>query len=153
MIDRTAASRVRKYRAAQKADRGIKRVEVQVPGEAVEDIKRLSRRLLAAWNSAAKADRLIQSVLRTINAPRPRPIDVRSFVHCLLTSMPDFRWRPHIEAFFDEVSIEAIHDLVLVELVTFEELYRAARTWRVTDGRNVPWIEQMANLKLAKAAA
>src|SRR3546814_1940419 len=44
-------------------------------------------------------------------------------------------WRPHVEAFFDEVSEEAIHDVVLTGVVSFEDLHRAARNWRVTDGR------------------
>lgn len=58
----------------------------------------------------------------------------------------------HIEALFDEVSIEAIHDLVLANVVDFEQLYRASRTWRVTHGRNVPWIKEMADLSPARPA-
>ena len=57
-----------------------------------------------------------------------------------------------MEALFDEVSVEAIHDLVLAGLVEFEDLYRAARTWRVMDGRNIPWIKEMADFSLARPA-
>jgi hypothetical protein len=153
MVDRTAARRVRTYRAVQRADRGINRVEVQVPSEAIGDIKGLSRKLLASYKKASEADRPVKSVLTTINAPRPRPLDAKGLVHCLTTSQPEARWFPHIEAFFDEVSVEAIHDLVLAGIVSFEDLYRAARTWRITDGRNVPWIKEMADLRLARSAA
>lgn len=153
MADRTAARRVKRYRALQKLERGIKRVEIQVPAVAVEDVKVLGHKLQNAYRKAQEAESRIKFVLGTINAPRPHPIDLQSFVQCLTTPRPDARWRPHIETFFDEVSAEAIHDLVLAGIFTFEDLYRAARTWRVTDGRNVPWIKEMADLRLEKAAA
>jgi len=153
MTDRTVAHRVRRYRAAQKGDRGIKRVEVQVPSEAVGDIKGLGSKLQASFKRAGEADRLVKFVLATINAPRPHSIDVKGFIHCLTTSRPEAQWLPHIEAFFDEVSAEAIHDLVLAGIVSFEDLYRAARNWGVTDGRNLAWIKEMADLRLAKLVA
>jgi hypothetical protein len=151
--DRTVARRVQRYRVRQMADRGIKRVEVQVPYIATGDIKNLSSRLLFVFKKANDADKQIKFVLGTINAPRPYPIDAQTLVHCLMTSQPDVRWRPHIEALFDEVSAEAIHDLVLAGLVSFEDLYRAARNWRVSDAGNVTWIKEMADLRLAEPAA
>ena len=153
MTDRTAARRVKRYRALQKSERGIARVEVQVPAIAADDVKLVGRKLHDAYRKAGAAERKIDFVLATINAPRPQPIDAMTLVHCLTTGWPGQRWRPHIEAFFDEVSPEAIHDLVLAGVITFEDLYRAARTWRATDGNNVPWIKEMADLRLARAAA
>jgi hypothetical protein len=153
MADRTAARRVKRYRALQKQERGIARVEVQVPAIAADDVKLVGRKLQDIYRKAGAAERKIGFVLATINAPRPRPIDAKTFLHCLTTARPEQRWRPHIEAFFDEVSPEAIHDLVLAGIVTFEDLYRAVRTWRATDGNNVPWIQEMADLRLARAAA
>lgn len=153
MADRTVARRVKRYRALQKLERGITRVEVQVPAVAAEDIKLAGRRLQDAHRRAGAAEGKVAFVLATINAPRRHPIDASAFVHCLATARPDRRWRPHIEAFFDEVSAEAIHDLVLAGIFSFEDLYRAARTWRMTDGRNVPWIKEMADLRLARPAA
>jgi hypothetical protein len=153
MADRTATHRVRRYREAQRKVRDIRRVEVQVPSVAAEDVKGLSRKLRASFGKAAAAGGPIRSVLATINAPRPYPISSRELVHCLVTDHPDPRWRPHIEAFFDEVSEEAIHDIVLAGVVSFEDLMRAARNWRVTDGRNVDWINEMADLRLARPAA
>jgi hypothetical protein len=153
MTDRTAARRVKRYRARQKLERGIARVEVQVPAAAAEDIKLSGRRIGDAFRRALEAKRKIASVLATINAPRRHRIDTKIFVQSLLTSRPEPRWRPHIEAFFDEVSPEAIHDLVLAGIVGFEDLYRAARTWRATDGANIAWIKEMADLRLARPAA
>lgn len=153
MADRTVASRVRRYREVQKEEREIRRVEVQVPSVAIGDIKALGGRLQKAFKRAATAETQIRGILKTINAPRPHPIDARTFVHCLTTDHPDRKWRPHIEAFFDEVSVEAIHDLVLAGVVSFEDLYRAARNWRATNGGSVAWIKEMADLRLAKSAA
>lgn len=153
MADRTVARRAKRYRVLQKSERGIARVEVQVPIAATEDIKLVGRRLQEAYRRAAVVERKVEAILATINAPRPQPIGTNDLVHCLTTSRPERRWRPQIEAFFDEVAPEAIHDLVLAGIVTFEDLYRAARTWRVTHGGNVPWIREMADLRLARAAA
>lgn len=153
MADHTATRRVRAYRERQRADRGIRRVEVQVPSLATEDVKGLGRKLQTTFMKAAAAEGQIRFVLATINAPRPYPIDAKTFVHCLTTRQPEKRWLPHIEAFFDEVSVEAIHDLVLAGVISFEDLYRGARNWGVTDGRNVGWVKEMADLRLAKAAA
>jgi hypothetical protein len=152
MADRTAARRVKRYRALQKRERGIVRVEVQVPAVAADDLKLVGRKLQNTYRKVEDARAQIEFILATINAPRPHPIDAKELVRCLTTSRTDARWRPHIEAFFDEISPEAIHDLVLAGVVTFEDLYRAARTWRVMNGSNVPWIKEMADLRLARAA-
>ena len=153
MADRTASERVRRYRKRQSKLRSIERVEVQVPSAAANDVKRLGWKLREAFKRAEAAERQLDFVLGTINAPRPRPIDGRTLVHCLNANQPEKEWRPHIEALFDEVSEEAVHDLVLAKIVTFEDLYRAARTWRVTHGRIVGWIKEMADYRLASAAA
>ena len=152
MADRTAARRVRKYRANQRDRRGMKRVETQVPAIAADDVKGLGRKLQNTFRKAAMAEKPLRAVLATVNAPRPYPISPSELVHCLVTDDPEPRWHPHIEAFFDEVAEEAIHDIVLAGVVSFEDLMRAARTWRVTDGRNVGWINEMADLRLARPA-
>src|SRR5688572_23824041 len=123
-MDRTAARRVRKYRIRQKSDRGIAHVEVQVPDIAARDIKTLSGRLRHAFKRADAPGSQIDFILGTVNAPRPRPIDARNLIHCLTTSEPESHWRSHIEALFEEVSAEAIHDLVLAKVLSFEDLYR-----------------------------
>lgn len=126
MADPTVQDRVRRHLSAQSTGHGRQR--------------------------APAAGRHLEFVLKTINAPRPHPIDGPTLVQCLLGGSLRPEWRPHIEAFFDEVSVEAIHDLVLAGVVDFEDLHRAARTWKVTDGRAVPWIKEMADLSLAVPA-
>lgn len=152
MADHTAARRVRKYREVQRRDRDIRRVEVQVPSLAAGEVKRLGRKLQQAFRQAEASEGRLRAVLATVNAPRPEAISPKGLVYCLLTGHPEARWRPHLEAFFDEVSEEAIHDIVLAGVVSFEDLLRAARTWRVTHGRTVAWINEMADLRLARPA-
>ncbi|MDG5497703.1 hypothetical protein [Niveispirillum sp. BGYR6] len=149
--DRTAQQRVRRYRLAQRQERGMARVEVQVPAGARADIQAIGRRYREARNRLTATAPHLDFALATINAPRPKPIDGETLLQCLLGPSVTAEWRPHIEAFFDELSVETIHDLVLARLFDFEELYRAARTWRVTDGKAVPWIREMADLSLAVA--
>jgi hypothetical protein len=104
-------------------------------------------------DSHAAAEKQISVILKTINAPHPTPIDTEIFVHCLTTDHPDRKWQPHIEAFFDEVPVEAIHDFVLASVVSFEDLYRAARNWRATNGSSFDWIKEMADVRLRKPDA
>jgi hypothetical protein len=151
MPDPTAAARVRRYRKRQRRQRGIKRVEVQVPAAATDDIKNWSSKLREAYKRAGAAARQVDFVLGTINAPRRVPIDAGTLIHCLTAIIPEKQWRPHVEALFDEVSEEAVHDLVLAKIVSFEDLYRAARTWRVTHGRIFSWVREMADLRLLRA--
>lgn len=153
MTDRTAAERVRRYRQRQHKQREIDRVEVQVPSAVSEDIKALGHKAREAFKNAQQALQQIDFVLGTINAPRPKAIDVGTFLHCLIAIEPQKQWRAHIEALFDEVSEEAVHDLVLAKIVSFEDLYRASRTWNVGDGRIIGWVREMADLRLASAAA
>lgn len=153
MTDPTAARRVQKYRVRQSAERGIRRVEVQVPENAAQDIKDLGRKLQVSVRNALAADRQMKLVLGTINAPRPHPIDAQTLVRCLITSRTDARFRPHIEAFFDELPPESIHDLVLAKVISFEDLYRAIRNWRLSDAGDAAWIKEMADLRLAIPAA
>jgi hypothetical protein len=152
MTDPTALRRVRQYRAVQKNEREIVRVDLQIPVRALADLKAIAKALRDRYARIDQAKREIDFVLGTINAPRPHYLDAKGLVHCLTTLNPEHAWFPHIEALFDEVSVEAIHDLVLTGVIEFEDLYRAARTWRVMDGRNVPWIKEMADFSLARPA-
>jgi hypothetical protein len=153
MKDRTASERVRRYRQRQHEQREIGRVEVQVPSAVSKDIKALGHKAREAFKNASQALERVDFVLGTINAPRPKAIDVSTFLHCLLAIEPQTQWQPHIEALFDEVSEEAVHDLVLAKIVSFEDLYRASRTWNVGHGRITGWVKEMADFRLASAAA
>jgi hypothetical protein len=149
MTDKTASERVRRYRQRQQEQREIDRVEVQVPSAVSDDIKALGLKAREAFKHASQASERVNFVLGTINAPRPQAIDAGTFLHCLIALEPQNQWRPHIEALFDEVSEEAVHDLVLAKIVSFEDLYRASRTWNVGHGRIAGWVREMADLRLA----
>jgi hypothetical protein len=153
MKDRTASARVRRYRQRQHKQRAISRIEVQVPSAVSKDVKDLGHKAREAFKNASQALERVDFVLGTINAPRPKVIDAGTLLHCLIAIEPQKQWKPHIEALFDEVSEEAVHDLVLAKIVSFEDLYRASRTWNVGHGRIVGWIREMADLRLASAAA
>ena len=86
----------------------------------------------------------IDFVLGTINAPRSVPLDEEGLLRCLHAPEPDPRCYLHVEALFDEVSAEALHDVVLAGIVTFDDLRRAAQTWHVTHGRLFPWVTEMS---------
>ena len=151
MQDRTASRRVKRYRAGQR-NRRIARLELQVPALLATDMKSVARRWRAKFAALPKAERHLDFILGTINAPRPRAIDASTLLACLLAEAPDPVWWPHIEALVDEVSAEALHDLVLDGVVEFEDLFHALRIWKVPDGRNAAWIREMADLRLANAA-
>jgi hypothetical protein len=153
VTDRTATERVRRYRQRQKKQRDIERVEVQVPAAASDDLKAWGHKTRGAFKRADLASDRVDFVLGTINAPRAKAIDGQTLVHCLLAAEPEKQWQPHIEALFDEVSKEAIHDLVLAGIVSFEDLYRAMRTWRADRGRSAEWVKEMADLRLERPAA
>jgi hypothetical protein len=153
MKDRTVSERVRRYRQRQHGQREIHRVEVQVPSAVSEDVKALGYKAREAFKNARKALAQVEFVLGTINAPRPKTIDVGTLLHCLFAIEPQKQWKPHIESLFDEVSEEAVHDLVLAKIVSFEDLYRASRTWNVGHGRIAGWVREMADLRLASVAA
>lgn len=152
MVDRTASKRVKKYRTVQR-DREIARLDLQVPTPLAGEAKATARRWRTEFTALSKAKRPVDFVLGTINAPRPQHIDDRTLLSCLLASEPAPEWRPHIEALIDEVSPEALHDIVLSGVIDFENLYRATRVWKVHHGKNAEWIREMADLGLEIPAA
>ena len=148
-MDPTAADRVRKYRSAQKGGRNIARVEVQVPAGYRDDIKCYAAELRNSYTKLEKDQLHLDFALRTINAPRPHKINKEMVLKCLIGRVHEKVWQSHIQAFFDELSEEAIHDIVLTGAVDFEELYQAARSWGASNGKRVRWIKEMADLTLA----
>ncbi|TWB20411.1 hypothetical protein FBZ89_107122 [Nitrospirillum amazonense] len=151
--DATAADRVRRYRQSTLGPRGIARVEVQAPVAAADALKAVAARWRQQFKLLPAAEPVLDRALSTINAPRPVPVDGPGLVALLLAPAPIEDWRPHVEAFFDEVSMGTLHDLVLSGVLTFEDLYRALRTWRLPDASNAAWITEMAALSLGRAAA
>lgn len=99
------------------------------------------------------ASRRLELALSTINAPLPQPIAPDMLVRCINSGVVAPQWRVHVASFFNDVSIEVIHDLVLAGVFEFTSLERAARLWGATDGRSFPWIREMAELSLGRPAA
>jgi hypothetical protein len=151
MPDPTAARRVAAYRVRQAAERGFDRAEVRVATRDRAIIQRVSADLRSRRN-ALRGNAALDFIVRTINAPRPVPIDGDTLLDCLLSDTPIEVWQPHIEAFFTEVSIEATHDLVLSGLCNFDDLRKAQRVWGPYRGEKHDWIDDMANLSLERDA-
>ncbi len=132
-------------------------ITIDVPDVLAEEVTALAARMRSSMEAATMQPgrKHVDLALSTMNAPRPRWIDVETFVRCLYALEPDKTWLPHMQAFFEEVSMGAIHDIVLAGIVDFETLYRAARIWGVVEitwmegyGSVVPWIREMADLKI-----
>ena len=73
----------------QKNEREIVRVDLQIPARAVDDLKAIAKALRDRYAGIDRAEREIEFVLGTINAPRPRHLDAKGLVHCLTTPIPD----------------------------------------------------------------
>jgi hypothetical protein len=90
---------------------------------AADDIKLVARKLQNTDRKLDDAKSHVEFVLGTINAPRPRAIDAKTFVRCLTNSRPR-RAGVHISK---RSSTTSRRNLVLVGVVTFEGLCRPAR--------------------------
>jgi len=90
--------------------------------------------------------------LTTVNAPLPIHIDADTLTDSLLMRSADRRWRPHMRAFFREVGLEIIMDMVVEGTVTFDSLSKAISFWDVDeDCENARWIREMATVPMARA--
>jgi hypothetical protein len=88
--------------------------------------------------------RQLEFLLGTLPAPRPVALDGAGLLRCLYAAEPEPPWYPHVEALSHEVSAEALYDVVLVGILTFDDLRHAAQTWEVTHRRLFPWVVEMA---------
>jgi hypothetical protein len=77
----------------------------------------------------AALSRAIWRGLTTVNAPLPLHIDADTLLACLLLKSTDRQWQPHVRAFFQEVGVEVIMDMVVEGSVTFDSLSKAIRFW------------------------
>lgn len=95
---------------------------------------------------------VISRALTTVNAPLPIRIDGGTLLACLRLTRTDARWGPHVRAFFSDVDMALVMDLVLERSVTFDDLAKAAAFWDVEgDGENAQWIREMAAVPVAEA--
>lgn len=96
--------------------------------------------------------RAIWRGLTTVNAPLPLHIDADTLLACLLLKNTDRQWQPHVRAFFQEVGLEVITDMVVEGSITFDNLSKAIRFWNVDeDVENARWIREMAPISMADA--
>jgi hypothetical protein len=151
MSDSTVARRVAAYRNRQSTELGFERAEARI---AVRDRPVLQRLAadLRRHRLASKNNAWLNLALGTLNAPRPLAIDADILLDCLLAERAESIWRPHLEAFFTELSVELLHRLVLEGICSFEDLRRAQRVWGPFRGERYDWIDDMAGLALERDA-
>lgn len=88
--------------------------------------------------------------LTTVNAPLPVEIDAATLLACLSLSNADPRWKPHVRAFFREVAVEVMMDMLVEGTATVDNLAKALTHWGVDeDFENARWIRDMASVKMA----
>ncbi|MCM2477789.1 hypothetical protein HGO38_30550 [Rhizobium sp. CG5] len=96
----------------------------------------------------------IWRALTTVNAPLPFHINDETLLSCLNLSTTDLRWRPHVRAFFREVGVEVIMDMVVEGATTFDNLSKAISVWSVEeDYENARWIREMVAVPVARSDA
>ncbi|CAH0340002.1 hypothetical protein [Rhizobium sp. CECT 9324] len=100
----------------------------------------------------AMKSRAIWRALTTVNAPLPKHIDADTLIACLRLTTTDRQWRPHVRAFFREVGLEIMMDMVVEGAITFDSLSKAISFWDVDEDENsARWIREMAAVPMAKA--
>nr|WP_316653324.1 hypothetical protein [uncultured Gellertiella sp.] len=103
-------------------------------------------------NNCRQESDAIWQALTTVNAPLPPPIDADTLLACLRPGCTQRQWRPHVRAFFGEVGVEILMDMVVEGSVTFDDLAKAISFWDVDeDYENARWIREMAAIPVAKA--
>ncbi len=103
------------------------------------------------YNHTVKSEAIWQA-LTTVNAPLKLHIDSDTLLACLRLGFTERQWRPHVRAFFREVGVEILMDMVVEGSVTFDDLAKAISFWDVDeDYENARWIREMAAISVAKA--
>lgn len=98
---------------------------------------------------------ILRLVVKTLNAPLPHAVEPEAVMAALLA----WRRRPELAAtmreFFRIAPMGTLHDLVIAKALTFEDLRHALHVWAPNpeDCPHAHWIEEMADLTLARDAA
>ena len=89
----------------------------------------------------------IWRALTPVNSPLPVHIDAGTLLACLLLQNTETQWRPHVRAFFGEVAVEVMMDMVIEGSISFGELSQAIKFWNVeADIETAQWIREMTPL-------
>lgn len=95
----------------------------------------------------------LTAAVTTINTPMPARIDEGTLLACLKGEITERKWRVHVQALFDEVDVSVIHNLVVDQIVTFDELLKAIDIWQVTESENERWVREMASFAVGRPPA
>jgi len=147
---KTAYQRIQRYRERQ-TEIGLIRHELRIAPEDRDAINALAKKRRKQRQSIIN-NKYLDFVLGTLNAPRPHPISGRDLLDCLRCDVPIACFKAHIEALFTEISAEALYWLVLSGVTSFEELNRAQIVWKHKKGPHYEWLQEMAELELARNA-
>jgi len=88
---------------------------------------------------------------RKLSAGRRVPISANELVQALQAGAPPIRFRSHLCGFFEELSIELVHDVILDEELEYGHLVWLAKQLE-TEGETLEWLTEMASDGLADAA-
>jgi DNA-binding phage protein len=88
---------------------------------------------------------------RKLSAGRRTPITADELVAALRAETVPARHRAHLFGFFEELPIDAVHEVVLDEGLDFPHVAHVARRLGA-EGETVAWIEDMAGDRVAAAA-
>lgn len=90
-------------------------------------------------------------VLGTINASLPRPIDGPTLARCLREAEAASRWRPHLDAFFAEVPLEAVARFIAHHRLPHARVLATARRLGIGNPALEDWLAEMAGLAAPRA--
>ena len=88
---------------------------------------------------------------RKLSAGRRLPISAEDLILALRTGAPQEGHRAHLYGFFEELPIEAVHDVILDENLSCGHLVRLAKELGA-EGETIDWLAEMAGDGLADAA-
>ncbi len=87
---------------------------------------------------------------RKLSAGRQLPVSAEELVSALASEEPQRGHRAHLQGFFEELPIEAVHDLILDENLDVAHLASLAVELGA-EGETVEWLAEMASDGLADA--
>ncbi|GEO98979.1 hypothetical protein [Methylobacterium haplocladii] len=90
------------------------------------------------------AERPLAFAVRHINASARDPIDAPTLLAALMAETVPAAFTHHVRAFFDEVEIETIGDLVRSGAVTYPILARGARRCLAPGHETRQWLDERA---------
>ena len=88
---------------------------------------------------------------RKLSAGRRLPIGAGALVLALRSGEPRDRHRAHLYGFFEELPIEAVHDVILDEGLDYAQLVTLANALGA-EGDTIDWLAEMAGDRVADAA-